>query len=1190
MQPDSCLDEAFAIFQDRLGTATHLGLSADESFASADPVGVGGPLRALTLLVQDAPFALLGLTAPTIAVDKAGLIEYLARRARARRLPYLVVSNLRDAWLLPIPARPGDMPDPLKRYPPIYQVAPAAGDSLSPPERAALTERADEIAADLAALHRDGSLHLVIPDADFFVERLTRAVGVLKPAVKQALRTKLGMDPAFGQELGEWAMRQSIPANLRSDDFVEAVIRQAIYRLLGKIIFYQSLRRAVPQLPPMHLKGLDTGQVFPRLQDCFAAAHRIDYHAVFREDVVDRLPFPAAASAELRDLVSDLNTRDFAHLPQDVVGAVFERLIPPEDRHALGQYFTPEPLVDLIVAFCVRNGDDTVLDATCGTGTFLIRAYDRLRTRLGVHDHSQLLSQLWGVDVAPFPAELATINLFRQRVDDAGNFPRILNEDFFEIVPGGTYRFPPLKAPDPVGRRSPDRAPSGGGQETLPNNGEGAGWVDEPIPIFAAVVGNFPYISADRIERTVKGYRQTVARRLAHDWFRAYPDGFTFKRKSDEKQHQLARQNSMALDAFLEKAEPIISTYADLYVSLFWHAAAFLKEGGRMGIVTSNAWLDVGYGYGLQRFLLDHFKIIAVLESRCEPWFLQAAVNTVVTIVERCSDPAERETHPARFVKVKRSLAELIPWDLRLDGLNRWNGLDRLVWRIGNSPLPHQGEGPGVRVVEDDDFRIRAVRQGALRRQVEAAGQTVKWGPYLRAPNVYFDLLREAGDGLALLRDVAPPARGGTTRINEFFYVDEETIQRWSIDPEFCWPLIKSPSETDTIRINSDNLSLKVFVCRKTKDELRAAGKLGTLRYIEWGEQEEYRRGVQQGMKWPEGPWVKNRQPGWYALPESETHFSHLFFTQAYGDRHIQRYSPTPLVADARLYYLSPADEQDVEVISAVLNSSLVAFFTELVGRVTLGDGALELKVEDARDYLHVPDVRQFDEADRQAIVDAFQPLLARSIGSIFDEVQQPDRQALDGAVLRAMGLDPDRWLPRLYDGLTTLVRERVQLGHMRGKARRSRPQRAANRVAQEVLQDLLPHPQGPARFPDDFFSPAARTGDFREIPLPSAPLRYAGPHFGQEQLITEDGQTLTVSNKFEVRYLLFAQASGQKVARLPEKPVEISRTVNNYVQYLRDLWGRLHGAYLTRTLDQAAAERFVGEAWRKFNLPEVEE
>lgn len=73
---------------------------------------------------------------------------------------------------------------------------------------------------------------------------------------------------------------------------------------------------------------MDTGEVLPSLNHCLAAAHGGGYHAVFGEDVVGRLPFPTTASAELCDLVGDLDTRDFAHLPRDVLGAVFERLIP----------------------------------------------------------------------------------------------------------------------------------------------------------------------------------------------------------------------------------------------------------------------------------------------------------------------------------------------------------------------------------------------------------------------------------------------------------------------------------------------------------------------------------------------------------------------------------------------------------------------------------------------------------------------------------------------------------------------------------------------------------------------------------------------------------------------------------------------------------------------------------------------
>ena len=37
------------------------------------------------------------------------------------------------------------------------------------------------------------------------------------------------------------------------------------------------------------------------------------------------------------------------------------------------------------------------------------------------------------------------------------------------------------------------------------------------------------------------------------------------------------------------------------------------------------------------------------------------SVNTIVTIVERCDNPAERDSHLVKFVKVKKPLAELIP-------------------------------------------------------------------------------------------------------------------------------------------------------------------------------------------------------------------------------------------------------------------------------------------------------------------------------------------------------------------------------------------------------------------------------------------------------------------------------------------------------------------------------------------------
>ena len=61
----------------------------------------------------------------------------------------------------------------------------------------------------------------------------------------------------------------------------------------------------------------------------------------------------------------------------DIVGYVYEELIPGEERHILGEFYTPKPIAELIVRWCVRAVDDTVLDPGCGSGTFLVEAYKR---------------------------------------------------------------------------------------------------------------------------------------------------------------------------------------------------------------------------------------------------------------------------------------------------------------------------------------------------------------------------------------------------------------------------------------------------------------------------------------------------------------------------------------------------------------------------------------------------------------------------------------------------------------------------------------------------------------------------------------------------------------------------------------------------------------------------------------------
>lgn len=1170
----SVVTDLFTRFAAEVGHGDFECLHVSQQWPVEDSALLRGPIGSVLLFGVNGdgktePLALVALTPPHLAAGDPSLLQFVIRRAQANKAPYVLTWTLRDAvlWRTPKPGATTEASslEKLRDYEDNYDISPGDAPAMfHERRRLQLLQKGRQLLHDLVRLHKDQALELVNVDATWFVGRLIESVHELLPLVTDSLHTRLGMEDTLRANLVKWAVTQGIAGSAADREFVESITRQIIYRLLGKILFYQSLRRAARQLPPLSVDGIESSEVLPTLNRAFAEALKIDYHAVFAEALPDTIKWPADAAKKLAALVHDFNTRDFSSLPQDVVGTVFERLIPPDERHGLGQYFSPEPLCDLTVAFCIRSHKDLALDPTCGTGTFNIRSYDRLRW-LGQRDHPTLLSQIWGIDIAPFPAELAVINLFRQNVASAANFPRIACRDFFTLSPGETLPFPPPK----MDVQRPEQ-------------------VNEPIPQFDAIVGNFPYVSADLIERSNSGYLEFIRKCLIAGWFENYPELFCYNHKKDQESFEKAVAAGKHVDCDRTTVQLRTSTYADLYIYLFFHATRFLKIGGRMGIVTSNAWLDVNYGYALQRFFCDRFKIVAILESRCEPWFTEASVNTVLTIVERWEHAKQRDDHLVKFVKVKKRLADLAPGDPRIEAKARWRKLEQLVERIERAGKPYSKTVPlGVATVEDEEFRIRICRQGELRCDLENAGKTVKWGRYLRAPDVFFEMRNQKI--LCPLARLGRVAQGSKSGINEFYHLTPEQAADRGIEKEFLQPLIKSPGESDLIPIDRKNLDRRVFVCRRSKEQLANGGKKGALSYIEWGEKQVFESGAQEGLTWPNGAEVRIRKPGWYAIPEGRAQPAQVFIAAAFGERFMYRFSKDPVIADKRLYFITPADGISNELLAAVLNSTISALATELAGRVTMGDGVLELTVEDANDYLLLPDVLQATAAKKYAIAEAFEKLCERPIGNVFEEVKQKDRHALDAAVLRAIGLDPKKYLQPIYDGLCELVRERIELGQMRGKARKTKSRKtgAEKQTLQEVLTEELPN--GPHRFPDDFLSDTAKGDGKTDIELPSKELVLDTGSLISALYAKDKSWNHTVKSIPEGKFLLYSQQAGHKVAQVPAKPVEVSRTVANYENYLRELRKRLYEAFFRRTLDARVAATLTQSAFDRFRLPAVQ-
>ena len=82
------------------------------------------------------------------------------------------------------------------------------------------------------------------------------------------------------------------------------------------------------------------------------------------------------------------------------------------------------------------------MDPACGTGTFLIQAYFQKRLLDPTIDHKNVLSTLYGIDIAKFPAHLSTINLALRNLREKDNYPQIFQNDFFALKLGGLVDYP----------------------------------------------------------------------------------------------------------------------------------------------------------------------------------------------------------------------------------------------------------------------------------------------------------------------------------------------------------------------------------------------------------------------------------------------------------------------------------------------------------------------------------------------------------------------------------------------------------------------------------------------------------------------------------------------------------------------------------------------------------------------------
>ncbi len=418
--------------------------------------------------------------------------------------------------------------------------------------------------------------------------------------------------------------------------------------------------------------------------------------------------------------------------------------------------------------------------------------------------------------------------------------------------------------------------------------------------------------------------------------------------------------------AFLGEASEQLPGRADVAAYLPFSFYPLLADGGRLGIVITNAWLGTSWGHAFYDLIGRYYDLKSVVTSGAGRWFKNSDVVANILIMEKRTDSTQ-DSGPVKFVVLKRPLEEM-------------SDEETIVISAAQIELGRP---------QNDSMTIRSVDLGTLARfrrlGLGGNAQFVDCDWVLDLP-------------LVPLKSLFNVRRGERRGMNALFY----PAPGHGIEDEYIKPLAKGPREFKRL---THSATREAFSCSRSLGELEALGHSGALAWI------------RQFDTPANAAKLGGNGKLWYEM-KADT-LTDLVILINYDLRlFVGRIDP-PAFADQRFVPLEPRASLDVDLCHALLNSAVSMFITEGMG-FGRGLGALDLSKDRIEGFMHMLDPSQLDPEAATSIKSAFAPLLQRDILSVADELEQADRQAFDDAVIAAFGLQLER--RRVYNALLALV------------------------------------------------------------------------------------------------------------------------------------------------------------------------
>ena len=497
---------------------------------------------------------------------------------------------------------------------------------------------------------------------------------------------------------------------------------------------------------------------------------------------------------------------------------------------------------------------------------------------------------------------------------------------------------------------------------------------------FDIVIGNPPYVRQESIAdpklprdlAAIPENKKAYKAKLARSVYQAFPRFFGYKREKDKPADPSAAV-SHKLDA-----------KSDLYIYFYFHGLSLLNPKGSFCFITSNSWLDVGYGKDLQEFLLKRCRIKQIIDNQSRRSFASADVNTVICLF---SAPDEKRRsgldETARFIMFKT------PFEGVLDAV--------IFEEVEKANERTSTEEHRIFPVPQHKLLEAGIDYQTADRSTPAKYTGDKWGgKYLRAPDIYWTILKKGRDKLVRLGDVAEVRFGIKTGANDFFFLNKEDLSAWNIEDEFLVPAMKNVREADRIVVKSSFFPLHLFLCHRSREELMGTG---ALEYVKWGESQGFH--LRSSCK---------GRPRWWSLGKPRS--AHINCNYQIGN--IQHFfvSCEPFFVSNNFqcvhYSESPFS------LAASLNSSWTQLWVSVMGRTNFGGGLLKTETYETANIV-IPNPAIIDEQHASQVLNAAAML----------ELNDEDRQQLDTFVFDACNLTQGE-RDGVYEAVVRMVEARL--------------------------------------------------------------------------------------------------------------------------------------------------------------------